>query len=139
MVGAVDAATVAVVWLALLAGHWAGDHLAQPGALADVKAEASMRGRVACGLHVVIYTAVQGVVLAAVAAVVDLGLSPGSAAAGLAVSGVSHYVIDRRGVLGAFARIVGSGAYWATEQGRYSMDQSAHRLMIAAAALLAAA
>lgn len=69
-------------------------------------------------------------------------LSPSGTAAGLAVSALTHYVVDRREPLRRMAEASGHAPFYATNSGgmngAYLMDQSWHYGWIFVAALLSA-
>lgn len=89
------AARFATAYAALMGGHEVGDYLVQTDAQAGAKGAHSHEGRVACASHVASYTATQGAALAVLNRRLGLGITPGRALAGLAVSGVTHYLVDR--------------------------------------------
>lgn len=89
------AARFATAYAALMGGHEVGDYLVQTDAQARGKGAHTHEGRVACAGHVVSYTATQGAALAVLNRRLGLGIKPGRALAGLAVSGVTHYFVDR--------------------------------------------
>jgi hypothetical protein len=82
--------------IALYAAHHVGDYWVQTDAQARHKGDAGRNGVIACTSHVLTYTATQALCLALAFAV--LGAAPNwpLAWAGLAVSGVTHYLADRR-------------------------------------------
>lgn len=142
------AARFAAAYAALTAAHEVGDHWVQIDAHATAKGEPGPAGARACAMHVATYTATQGVALLAVDQALGMGLSWRRAAAGLAISAVTHYLADRQ------------GGHWRDEKPRgvvhlaaatghkrwlqrdpsagYLMDQSWHKGWIAVAALVAA-
>ncbi|HEX8347434.1 MAG TPA: transcriptional regulator [Actinoplanes sp.] len=143
----VRAATAAVVFAVLYAGHMVGDHWTQTQHQSTCKA-LGVGGRSVwvahwnCAKHVVTYTATQVVLLALAGWWLNLPLRPWWVVAGLAVSAVTHYVADLRvplrwicervGRIG-FYRLAGNGL-----NGAYLLDQSWHIGWLAVAALLIA-
>ncbi|MBO4205282.1 DUF3307 domain-containing protein [Micromonospora echinofusca] len=133
-------AAFAAVFIALYAAHQVGDHWIQTQHQATCKGAPGRRGRVACAAHVVTYTATAVVALAVTAVTLGLALDPGQTVAGLAVSGVSHYVIDRRRPLRRLADWLGKDPAWLERGGGlYALDQSAHVGFLFAAALVVTA
>jgi hypothetical protein len=92
--------------VALYAAHHVGDYWAQTDAQARHKGDDGRNGVIACASHVLTYTATQALCLALAFAV--LGAHPRWPLvwAGLAVSGVTHYLADRRehGIMFKLAR-----------------------------------
>jgi hypothetical protein len=134
---------------ALFAAHQVGDHIVQSDRDACIKALPGREGHLACARHVASYTATA--VLALAGAHLAQGSRPryGRLAAGLAVSAVSHYVIDRRTVLRWFADATGKGRFYrlgaprsgqddnpCLGTGAYALDQSAHHFFLFIAALI---
>lgn len=139
-----DPGTFAAVFAALYAAHEVGDHWVQTRHQALGKAAAGRPGRMLCARHVVSLTLAKVVVLAVVAVVTGLGLSPWAVVAGLVVDAVSHYWADRRSGLQALARRIGKGEFAElgdgaaapTGTGLYTLDQSWHVGWLLVAALL---
>jgi hypothetical protein len=90
------AGTFAAVGLALYAGHHVGDYWIQTDHQAKHKGDAGADGRLQCLLHVLSYVATQTALLFIAAVVLKLELSAVGVIAGLLVSGVTHYMADRR-------------------------------------------
>jgi hypothetical protein len=136
------AAVFAAVFAAYFAGHQVADFWAQTSHQALCKGLPGWEGRRACAAHVAVYTAVLAVFLTAAAGLLGLPVSPGRAAAGLAVSAVTHYLADRRRPLERLARLVGKGEFWdygeGTASGSACLDQSFHVAVLFAAALVTA-
>jgi hypothetical protein len=137
------AATVfATVFAALLAGHQVADYWVQTGGQAMRKGLPGWPGRRACAAHVATYTLTLAAFLALAAWWLALPVSPGWAAAGLAVSAVTHYFADRRTPLARLAARLGLGGFWRSGEGLASgaahLDQSWHWLWLFAAALITA-
>lgn len=135
-----SAGSVAVVFVALYVAHQVADHWVQSQHQADCKGEAGWRGRVACASHVATYTVTALLALVAVAWRTGVDLSPGSVAAGLAVSAVTHYIADRRTPLRVLADRAGAGRFYrlnaAGMNGAYLLDQSWHIGWLGVAALV---
>lgn len=101
-------------------------------------------GRRACIHHCLTYTATQALAVGVSARVLGIRLHPGAAAAALAISGVTHYIADRRvpdGVLETLARKTGKGAFYKLADfgmnGSFQLDQAWHHSWEAIAALVA--
>ncbi|MEZ7005017.1 hypothetical protein [Streptomyces sp. AD55] len=88
-------ARAAAAYAALMAGHDIGDYVIQHDNDAQAKGDLGPAGRAACARHCLTYTATQAAALYAANRVLQLGIRPGRAAAGLALSGLTHYAIDR--------------------------------------------
>ena len=88
-------ARFAATYALLTAAHEAADYWVQQDADAVAKGRPGREGRAACARHVASYTATQGLALAAAGRYLGLRLTWRRAAAGLAVSAVTHYVADR--------------------------------------------
>jgi hypothetical protein len=142
------AARFAAVWAALSASHDVADHWIQVDSQACAKGRPGPEGVRACAAHVATYTATQGLALLAADRLLGLGLNWRRAAAGLAVSAVTHYVADRqgghwrdaepRGVV-RLAAVTGHAGWLARDPGAgYLMDQAWHKGWIAVAAVIAA-
>lgn len=143
------AAQFAAVYAALTASHEVGDYWVQRDAEAVAKGRHGHEGRAACARHVASYTATQALALAAADRVLRVGLDWRRAAAGLALSAVTHYVADRSGgrwreegpstALVRFARRTGHAGWLERDPAAGPfMDQAWHRGWIAVAAAVAA-
>lgn len=141
----------AVVWIAQYVAHQLGDHWIQSDRQACLKGAAGWRGRIACTLHVATYLATTLALLDLTALRLDLPIDPIRLAAGLAISGVTHWVLDRRWPLIWLADRTGSRAFVrlgtpraghddkpCLGTGRYALDQSAHIAAIFLASLVIA-
>lgn len=95
------------VFAALYAAHQVGDHHVQRDCDAQAKGLPGRAGQLACLRHVTSYTATAAVALAATHAATGVRPRLGRTLAGLALSAVSHYVIDRREPLRRFAAATG--------------------------------
>jgi hypothetical protein len=85
----------AAAYAVLTAAHEVGDYILQRDSDAVTKDKHGPEGAAACARHVASYTATQAVALWAADRRFGLGLNWRRAAAGLAVSAVTHYVADR--------------------------------------------
>jgi hypothetical protein len=90
-----SAAKFAAAYAALTAAHEAGDYFVQRDADAVAKGHPGPEGAAACSRHCLTYTAAQAAALAAANRYFGLGLDRRRAAAGLALSALTHYVADR--------------------------------------------
>jgi hypothetical protein len=145
------AATFGAAFVSLFVAHQLADHWVQTDAQACRKGAAGWAGRIACTWHVVTYTATALVVLVVVGAALGLTASPTRVAVALAISAVSHWVIDRRWPLVWLAERTGSRKFVrmgapreghddnpSLGTGAYALDQSAHYLFLLIAALIIA-
>ena len=132
-------ARIGSTFAALFAAHQVADHHVQRDHDAQAKGLPGREGRLACARHVASYTVTAAVALGA--AHLAAGTRPNLTrmAAGLALSAVSHYVIDRRTPLRRFAEWTGHAGFYALGAprpgkddnpslgtGAYALDQSAH-------------
>lgn len=161
----VDAAQVALNYAALraaadLADHWIqtdhqarckgwhdGDQVlieARPGDLEPdvVRVRGNRPGQKACAAHVASYVATQGVALILASAVSGRRLSFGGLTAGLALSGATHYIADRRRPLRWVAERTGKAKFVGLADhgmnGAYLLDQAWHHTFETIAAVVAA-
>lgn len=134
--------TFPVVFAAFGAGHWAGDYWVQRHRQALGKSSAGWAGRRACAAHVASYTLTLAACLALAAWWLGMPVSPARAAAGLAVSAVTHYVADRRRPLQRIAIAIGKHDYHQAGTGLATgaayLDQAWHWTWLFAAALVTA-
>lgn len=129
---------IATVFVALVAGHYAGDFLVQTDHQSAHKAERSWRGVRAMYGHLIGYLACQS------AALVLLQLSgikmPAPAAyAALAFSVITHGFIDRRWPVVWWGEHTGSAAFVAADNpvhGRMHVDQAMHFVCMFLAAVV---
>lgn len=89
-------ATFAAVAIALYASHHVGDYWVQTDHQARHKGDAGTEGRRQCLAHVMTYVATQATFLAILTAFTGLDTHPAALGFGLAISGVTHYMADRR-------------------------------------------
>lgn len=90
-------AATAASFAALYAAHHVGDYWVQTDHQAAHKGDAGWAGRLACLRHVATYVLTQGLALAMLAGATGWALPMWPALAALGVSGVTHYLADRRG------------------------------------------
>ena len=120
----------AIVFLVLLAGHLLGDWVAQN----DWQATSKSRSWAALTAHVASYHLLMGLLL--LIPVVRDGWPAGKALAALAVSALTHAVIDRRWPVRALLRAAGSPGFAAVEWGVIAVDQALHLFILAMLAVL---
>ncbi|MFB9558614.1 hypothetical protein [Streptomyces roseoviridis] len=144
-----NASRYAAAYAVLTAAHEVGDYWAQQDRDAVAKGRPGREGRVACARHVASYTAVQALALAAADQGLRLGLDWRRAAAGLALSAVTHYLADRSAGhwreekpttgLVRLAQATGSSGWLQRDPGAGPLlDQAWHKGWIAVAAAVAA-
>ncbi|MFD9593104.1 hypothetical protein ACFWA9_10140 [Kitasatospora sp. NPDC059973] len=138
------------------AGANFGDHITQSGRDAVLKAATdaapvtykgeqygTRAGRAACLRHSLTYTATQAAVIGVGARALGVRLPAGRLLAALAVTGASHYLIDRREPLRRACDAIGKGEFYRHNSGgingSYLMDQAVHHLIEAVACLIPAA
>ncbi|THA54280.1 hypothetical protein [Streptomyces sp. A1136] len=140
----------AAAYAVLTAAHEVGDYLVQRNSDAVAKGKHGPEGAAACRRHVTSYTATQALALYAADRYLGLGLDWRRAAAGLAVSAVTHYAADRCAghwaddtdgapLLVRAAHASGKGG-WLTNDPRAGalLDQAWHKGWIGLAAAIAA-
>ncbi len=100
----------AITFIAFYVGHHVGDYWVQTDTQARRKGEAGPAGRLHCLAHVLSYVATQNVVFALASFLLPEGGTAQSWAlvAAYAVSGVTHYMADRRehGLMFRLARLI---------------------------------
>lgn len=125
---------------ALIAAHYLADFYVQTDHQAQHKGLRGARvseGRWNCFKHAASYTAVQAVLVPIVMAVDGIRVDYPAVLLLLALNGLTHYVIDRRWTLEAFARGIGkSGWIDAVEMAMMHLDQAAHLVLLGFFALL---
>jgi Protein of unknown function (DUF3307) len=120
----------ATVFLVLLAGHLLGDWIAQ----ADWQATTKTRSWAALAAHVASYHLLMGLLL--LIPILRDGWPAPKALAALAVSAVTHGVIDRRWPVRALMRAAGSPGFATVEWGVIAVDQALHLFILAMLAVL---
>lgn len=143
------AARLAALYALVRPASDVADHWVQTDHQAAHKADPGRAGHWALTKHVASYVGTQAAVVAIGARTFGIRVTPGRAAAALALSAVSHYVADRRTPLrktaDALARAVGEKDGSAFVRladhginGAYALDQSWHHAFeLAAVAILA--
>lgn len=132
-----SAAAFGATFAALYAAHQVADHWVQTQRQAETKGGPGWRSRLACAAHVATYTVVAAGALAAADRRAGLDLNGRRVVAGLTVSAVSHYVVDRRAPLRRAADALGKSPAWLDHGGgMYALDQSAHAGFLFLAALV---
>lgn len=132
-------AAFGATFAALFAAHTVADHWVQTQHQATTKGFDGWAGRVSCAAHVATYTATAVLALVAVHVLAGLPLNPSRVAAGLTVSAVTHYLVDRRTPLRRMCQWLGKDTDWLERGGGfYAMDQSWHIGWLFAAALIIA-
>lgn len=135
------AAVFAAYFVTLYAAHHIGDYWVQSDWQARTKGRPGAEGRIACLNHVLGYLMTQVTLLAVVG--IALGLEAPSWTrwwVALTISGVTHYVIDRRRPLELLARLIdqvsGKLSFYRLGQdsgalgtGAWALDQSLHILL----------
>jgi hypothetical protein len=136
----VTAYVFAGVFLAIPAGHQIGDYWVQTSAQAAAKGLPGWPGRRACAAHVATYTLTLAACLALAGWRLALPLNPWLAAAGLALSAVTHYFADRRVPLRWVAGRLSLGGFWRAGEGLASgaahLDQAWHWWWLFVSALI---
>ncbi len=120
----------AIVFLVLLAGHLLGDWVAQT----DWQATTKTRSWAALTAHVASYHLLMGLLL--LIPVVRDGWPAPKALAALAVSALTHALIDRRWPVRALMRAAGSPGFATVEWGVIAVDQALHLFILAMLAVL---
>ena len=140
--------TAAAMFAAVYAaGHQVGDYWVQTRGQELAKGLPGWAGRRACAAHVATYTLTLAACLALAGWQLHMPVNPVRAAAGLAVSALTHYAADQRRpperlaeMLGA--TVPGKGEYWRAGTGMATgaahLDQAWHWLWLFAAALITA-
>lgn len=142
------AAKFASAYAALTASHEFADHWVQIDSQAMAKGQPGPAGVRACVAHVATYTATQAAALLLVNRSLGLKLTARRGVAALAISAVTHYVVDRqgghwrdenpRGIVRLAAATGHRGWLQRDPLAGYLMDQSFHKACIAIAAAVAA-
>lgn len=116
------------------------DHFVQTDYQATHKANPGVEGHRALAGHVASYAATQALFLAAGNRLLGLGLRPRHMAAGIAFSGITHYVLDRRWPVRRLAELTGKSNFYnlgGPLGGAYILDQASHHLAEVIAAYFA--
>lgn len=132
-----DPGLFAAIAAALYAGHHVGDYWVQTDEQARHKGDAGADGVLHCGAHVLSYLATQLAMVLMLTVALDLPVTPHGVLAALLVSGVTHYLADRRerGLMfwlarrlpgkAAFMRL-GTGGTPQLATGAWALDQAWH-------------
>ncbi len=104
----------AAIAITLYVAHHVGDYWVQTDHQARHKGAPGADGRLACLAHVLSYLATQTALLIVVTLVTGAAIRWWSALAGLVISGVTHYIADRREPLKRIARLVPGKAAFLT-------------------------
>ena len=135
------AARAAVAYAALRTAAHVADHWFQTGHQAMHKADPGAAGHRAMAGHVASYAGAQAVALVAANHLLDAGLKPRGIAAAVVFSAATHWFIDRRWPVRKLAEAMDKQGFHdlgGPLGGSYILDQAAHHLMEAAAAVAAA-
>lgn len=133
------------IMAALIVGHYLGDYFVQTHVQAANKGRRGTRvenfaGRIHCLWHAWTYTLTLIGVLWAVLAVsgVEQDVRSHLIMCGvLVLNGVTHYVIDRRWTLEAFARFIGKSGWIDNDpEALPKLDQAAHLVLLGAVAFV---
>ncbi|QBZ73549.1 hypothetical protein SEA_MISCHIEF19_64 [Streptomyces phage Mischief19] len=131
----------AAAYAAMRAAAAVADHWVQTGHQAAHKADAGLAGHRAMAGHVASYAASQAAALIAADRLLGIGLKPSRIAAAVAFSAATHWFIDRRWPVKRLADATGKTAFHQLGGplgGAYILDQSAHHMCEAVAAVIAA-
>lgn len=135
------------VFAALVVGHYLGDYFVQTDVQAQNKGKRGTRlfnyiGRIHCLWHAFTYTATLAGVLGIVMIATDIPYTSFGMVviwAALILNGITHYIIDRRWTLEAFARLIGKSGWLDNDpEALPKLDQAAHLVLLGATALVIA-
>jgi hypothetical protein len=138
----------ATIFAALLVGHYLGDYFVQTDYQAQHKGRKGTRlenseGRFHCAFHALTYTGTLAFVLGAALLVEDVEADVQTMFviwSGLILNGITHYIIDRRWTLEAFARLIGKSGWIDNDpEALPKLDQAAHVVILGGVALAMAA
>lgn len=135
------AGNAAAAYAAMRTAAHVADHWIQTGHQAAHKADAGLPGHRVMAGHIASYAGAQAVALVAVNQLLDMRLKPSRIAAAITVSAATHWFIDRRWPVRKLAEATGKQGFHdlgGPLGGAYILDQSAHHLMEAVAAVVAA-
>jgi hypothetical protein len=136
-----QAARAAVAYAALRTAAHVADHWFQTGHQAMHKADPGVAGHRAMAGHIASYAGAQAVALVVANHLLDAGLKPRGITAAVAFSAATHWFIDRRWPVRKLAEAMDKQNFHdlgGPLGGSYILDQAAHHLMEAAAAVAAA-
>lgn len=130
---------------ALIVAHYLGDYFVQTHVQAQNKGKRGTRlfnyiGRIHCLWHALTYTATLGIVLLLVFDVSGVELTTRAHFimwSVLILNGITHYIIDRRWTLEAFARWIGKGGWLDDDpEALPKLDQAAHLVLLGVSAFV---
>ena len=130
-----------VALVVLLVAHQIGDHVVQTDHQAARKAGTGTAAVRAMAGHLIGYHVVAAVLIVSTFALLGLPLTIGGMLAGLGFSALTHAVLDRRVVVRALLRALGSPQFAESTSpvcGLYAADQALHHLALLVSALLIA-
>ena len=130
----------AAIAITLYVAHHVGDYWVQSDTDARHKGDPGWHGRLHCLSHVLSYLMTQTALLFVASLVLGIHLGYWQALTGLAISGVTHYIADRRTPLARIAALIPGKARFATlgvpraghddnpqlATGLWALDQSWH-------------
>lgn len=135
------AGNAAAAYAALRTAAAVADHWVQTSHQAAHKADEGLDGHKAMAGHIASYAGAQAVALAAANHLLGMKLRPSRMAAAVAFSAATHWFIDRRWPVRRLCDATGKRGFHdlgGPLGGAYVLDQSAHHLMEAVAAVVAA-
>jgi len=135
------AGNAAAAYAALRTAAHVADHWFQTSHQAAHKADEGAAGHRVMAGHIASYAGAQAVALVVANGLLGMKLKPGRIAAAVAVSAATHWFIDRRWPVRKLAEAMGHQGFHGLGGplgGAYILDQSAHHLMEAVAAVVAA-
>ena len=135
------AGNAAAAYAALRTAAHVADHWFQTSHQTAHKADEGAAGHRVMAGHIASYAGAQAVALVVANGLLGMKLKPGRIAAALAVSAATHWFIDRRWPVRKLAEATGHQGFHdlgGPLGGAYILDQSAHHLMEAVAAVVAA-
>lgn len=136
-----QAARFAATYALMRAAADLADHWIQSDFQARHKAAPSPAGHRTLAGHIATYVGTQAAALYAGNRLLGLGLKPSRMAAALAISGATHYLIDRRWPVKRLAEATGKSSFYELGGplgGAYRLDQAAHHAAETIAAAVAA-
>lgn len=135
------AGNAAAAYAAMRTAAHVADHWLQTSHQAAHKADAGLDGHRAMAGHIASYAGAQAVALVAANQLLGMKLRPYRMAAAVAFSAATHWFIDRRWPVRKLCDATGKRGFHdlgGPLGGAYILDQSAHHLMEAVAAVVAA-
>lgn len=136
------AGNAAAAYAAMRAASGIGDLWTQTPHQAVHKADVGVDGHRAMAGHIASYAGGQAVALVTANALLGMKLKPSRMAAAIALSAATHWFVDRRWPVRKLAEALGKEEFLALDTSvfgsHFHLDQSAHHLMEAVAAVVAA-